>query len=157
MNKNLKIFLIVLVGLAVLFFAIVGLNYDEIFSKTVSKSEKRKSLEKKNVNLKKKSKNLSIIYSSIRISIVIIFSIFVFLLFFFGFIENLDDFMNTIELVFLITAIYCFLRYGKFSIVKDRIKKAEEYIKLRIYGQYANIDEEILKNSEEIERLSSSD
>lgn len=74
-------------------------------------------------------------------------------LIYFDIINNIDDFVNFIELLFLLLAIISFLKYGKFSAIKKQINRTEESIRLWVYGKYSNIDEEIYKKSLEIERL----
>jgi NADH:ubiquinone oxidoreductase subunit 3 (subunit A) len=152
-KSNFSKFYIAIFLLLVLIFALVGLNYQKLLIETFS--NKRKLAYKRNIELKKKRKQLSNIYLLVRILIVVLLAIFLLPLFYFDFIKNIDDFVNFIELIILIVAILSFLKYGKFSALKNQIYKVEESIRSWVYGKYANIEEEISKNSEEIERLSS--
>lgn len=160
-NTNTVIIIIVVVILLILFIVSFGkidgdglkipdeLKDDKASAK--SRHKRLKALIEKQESLKRKlDKKFKRIYFGVRLCLVFLWAVLMILLYYFGLIKELGDFINYSELSILCLITVNFITFGTITELKSYIEFIKTKTENWVFGKYVSIEENITKNKVEL-------
>lgn len=130
-------------------------NEEESIEETKRKHARLKNhLEKQKALREKLAQRFWWIYFVTRLIFVVLWGLLVFILSKFHLAQNLGDFLNYFEAIFIGFIVLNFLAFGNLTNLNSFLENIKNRLENRVWGKYINIDDKIASNEEEINRLS---
>lgn len=150
-NKKVKIsdYNILVIILLVIILLVVFLFKKEDKEKAINRHKRlTKLIEGKETLKKKLNKRFKIVYFGVRFVLISIWLALSYILYYYGYIKDVGDFLNYSEITILVIIGSNFMLFGSLSNINNYI----DFIKIKtenlVYGKYINIDEEIDRHKE---------